>query len=141
MRTVTRPLTYNVAALGVFYSIPVVLSFHLGGPLVATASSFKIKPGSSNLLYTPELRHLKVNIFHCNMAHSCPQQQGEAVEAIAFSVEASMRPPERSTREKSSGSTQHPTRSCARLFRLLSELKSCGENQDIGFLHCIGSSI
>jgi hypothetical protein len=152
MRTVTRPPLHNVAAPGSLrdlYSIPVVpqLPPWQVVPSVATGQFLpRLEPGSSNLLYTPGATAPEGQYFppqHGSL--SCPQQQGseavEAVEAIAL-VEASMRPSdaEVNPREKRRQLTRASDPFPVRLFRLLSELESSGENQDIASFTASGQA-
>ena len=140
MRMVAPASLHNVAAPGSLrdlYSAPMApqLPPWQLNPSVATNEFLpRLAPGSSNLLYTPGATAPDGQYFppqHGSL--SCPQQQGnEAVEAIAL-VEASMHPSdaEVNPREKRRQLTRASDPFPVRLFRLLSDLESSGEDQDI----------
>jgi hypothetical protein len=143
MRTVAPAPLHNVAAPGSLrdlYSVPEVpqLPPWQVAPSVATGQFLpRLEPGSSDLLYNPGATAPDGQYFppqHGSL--SCPQHQGseavEAVEAIAL-VEASMRPSdtEVNQREKRRQLTRASDPFPVRLFRLLSDLESKEENQDI----------
>jgi hypothetical protein len=149
MRKVAPASLHNVAALGSFrdlYSAPVVpqLPPWQLAPSVATNQFLPRRaPGSSNLLYTPGATAPDGQYFppqHGSLSY--PQQQGsEAVEATAL-VEASMRPsaadinPREKRRQLTRASDPFPVR----LFRLLSDLESSGESQDIASFTASGQA-
>jgi hypothetical protein len=149
MRTLAPTSLHNVAAPGSLrdlYLAPVVpqLPPWQLAPYVATNQFLpNLAPGSSNLLYTPGATAPDGQYYpqqHGSL--SCPQQQGsEAAEAIAL-VEASMRPSdaEVNPREKRRQLTRAYDPFPVRLFRLLSDLESSGENQDIASFTASGQA-
>jgi hypothetical protein len=129
------------------YSVPVVpqLPPWQAAPSIA-ASQFlpRLASGSSNLLYTPPGDTAPGGHYsppqHGSL--SCPQHQGsEAVEASAL-VEASMHPSERKVnpREKQRQLTRASDPFPVRLFRLLSDLESGEDNQDVASFTASGQA-
>jgi hypothetical protein len=170
MRTVAPAPLHNVVAPGSLrdlYSAPVVpqLPPWQVAPSVATGQFLpRLEAGSSNLLYTPVATTAPDGQYfpqqHGSLytpgatapdgqyfpsqhgSLSCPQQQGtEALEAIAL-VEASMRPSdaEVNPREKRRQLTRASDPFPVRLFRLLSDLESSGEDQDIASFTASGQA-
>jgi hypothetical protein len=143
IRTVAMAPLHNVAAPGNLrdlYSVPVVpqLPPCQSTPFIASRQfPPRLAPGSSHPLYTSGARARDGQYFppqHGSLSY--PQHHGseavEAVEAIAL-VEASIRPSdtEVNPREKWRQLTRASEPFPVRLFRLLSDLESSEENQDI----------